>query len=84
MIKTIKKSRRKIRLATLDSAQAIYRSLARGGRYWFAETVAVLRKRNIFQPNSMGRFEATGRRGLAVMALTADTTFVTAWANDLL
>ena len=35
-----------------------------------------------FVSELVGRFEANGRRGLPVMALTADTTFVTAWAND--
>ena len=35
-----------------------------------------------FASELVGRFEASGRRGLPVMALTADTTFVTAWAND--
>ena len=35
-----------------------------------------------FASEMVGRFEASGRRGLPVMALTADTTFVTAWAND--
>ena len=82
LIKTIKKSRRKIRLATLDSAQAIYRSLARGGKVLVCGNGGSAAEAQHFSSELVGRFEATGRRGLAVMALTADTTFVTAWSND--
>jgi phosphoheptose isomerase len=82
LIKTIKKSRQKIRLATLDSAQAIYRSLARGGKVLVCGNGGSAAEAQHFSSELVGRFETTGRRGLAVMALTADTTFVTAWAND--
>lgn len=82
LIETIKKSRRKIRLATLDSAQAIYRSLARGGKMLVCGNGGSAAEAQHFASELVGRFEANGRRGLPVMALTADTTFVTAWAND--
>ncbi|MBA4142502.1 MAG: glycosyltransferase [Nitrosospira sp.] len=82
LIRTIRKSRRKIRLATLDSAQAIYRSLARGGKVLVCGNGGSAAEAQHFATELVGRFEATGRRGLPVMALTADTTFITAWAND--
>ena len=82
LIETIKKSRRKIRLAILDSAQAIYRSLARGGKMLVCGNGGSAAEAQHFASEMVGRFEASGRRGLPVMALTADTTFVTAWAND--
>lgn len=82
LIKTIKKSKRKIRLSTLDSAQAIYRSLARGGRVLVCGNGGSAAEAQHFASELVGRFEASGRRGLPVMALTADATFVTAWAND--
>ena len=82
LIETIKKSRRKIRLAILDSAQAIYRSLARGGKMLVCGNGGSAAEAQHFASELVGRFEASGRRGLPVMALTADTTFVTAWAND--
>jgi phosphoheptose isomerase len=82
LIETIKKSRRKIRLATLDSAQAIYRSLGRGGKMLVCGNGGSAAEAQHFASELVGRFEANGRRGLPVMALTADTTFVTAWAND--
>lgn len=82
LIETIKKSRRKIRLAILDSAQAIYRSLARGGKVLVCGNGGSAAEAQHFSTELVGRFEAAGRRGLPVMALTADTTFVTAWAND--
>ena len=82
LIETIEKSRRKIRLATLDSAQAIYRSLARGGKVLVCGNGGSAAEAQHFAAELVGRFEATGRRGLPVMALTADTAFVTAWAND--
>jgi D-inositol-3-phosphate glycosyltransferase len=82
LIKTIKKSKREVRLATLDSAQAIYRSLARGGKVLVCGNGGSAAEAQHFSSELVGRFEANGRRGLAVMALTADTTFVTAWAND--
>ncbi|SOD39969.1 glycosyltransferase [Nitrosovibrio sp. Nv4] len=82
LINTIKTSRRKIRLATLDSAQAIYRSLARGGKVLVCGNGGSAAEAQHFATELVGRFEASERRGLPVMALTADTTFVTAWAND--
>jgi phosphoheptose isomerase len=82
LIETLKKSKRKIRLATLDSAQAVYRSLARGGKVLVCGNGGSAAEAQHFAAELVGRFEATGRRGLPVIALTADTTFVTAWAND--
>jgi D-inositol-3-phosphate glycosyltransferase len=82
LIETIEKSRRKIRLATLDSAQAIYRSLARGGKVLVCGNGGSAAEAQHFAAELMGRFEANGRRGLPAMALTADTAFVTAWSND--
>ncbi|SEP26760.1 glycosyltransferase [Nitrosovibrio sp. Nv6] len=82
LINTIKTSKRKIRLATLDSAQAIYRSLARGGKVLVCGNGGSAAEAQHFATELVGRFEASQRRGLPVMALTADTTFVTAWAND--
>ncbi|CAA9892865.1 Phosphoheptose isomerase [Candidatus Methylobacter favarea] len=81
LIKTIKKSRGKIRLLTLDAAQAIYRSLARGGKVLVCGNGGSAAQAQHFSAKLVGRFEARGRRGLSVMALTADATFVTAWAN---
>ncbi len=82
LIETLKKSKRKIRLATLDSAQAVYRSLARGGKVLICGNGGSAAEAQHFAAELVGQFEATGRRGLPVIALTADTTFVTAWAND--
>lgn len=82
LIETLKKSKRKIRLATLDSAQAVYRSLARGGKVLVCGNGGSAAEAQHFAAELVGQFEATGRRGLPVIALTADTTFVTAWAND--
>jgi len=82
LIETIEKARRKIRLATLDSAQAIYRSLARGGKVLVCGNGGSAAEAQHFAAELMGRFEANGRRGLPAMALTADTAFVTAWSND--
>jgi D-inositol-3-phosphate glycosyltransferase len=82
LIETLKKSKRKIRLATLDSAQAVYRSLARGGKVLVCGNGGSAAEAQHFAAELVGKFEATGRRGLPVIALTADTAFVTAWAND--
>ncbi|SHL65896.1 Phosphoheptose isomerase [Nitrosospira sp. Nsp11] len=82
LIETLKKSKRKISLATLDSAQAVYRSLARGGKVLVCGNGGSAAEAQHFAAELVGQFEATGRRGLPVIALTADTTFVTAWAND--
>ncbi|ODT79077.1 MAG: phosphoheptose isomerase [Nitrosomonadales bacterium SCN 54-20] len=82
LIETIEKSRRKIRLAILDSAQAIYRSLARGGKVLVCGNGGSAAEAQHFAAELMGRFEANDRRGLPAMALTADTAFLTAWAND--
>lgn len=82
LIETLQRSKRKIRLATLDSAQAVYRSLARGGKVLVCGNGGSAAEAQHFAAELVGQFEATGRRGLPVIALTADTTFVTAWAND--
>lgn len=83
LIETVEKSRRKIRLAILDSAQAIYRSLARGGKVLVCGNGGSAAEAQHFAAELVGRFEACGRRALPVIALTADTSFLTAWANDL-
>lgn len=80
LITTINKTKRTIRLATLDSAQAIYRSLARGGKVLVCGNGGSAAEAQHFSTELVGRFEATGRRSFPVMALT-DTTLITAWAN---
>ena len=68
LIETLKKSKRKIRLATLDSAQAVYRSLARGGKVLVCGNGGSAAEAQHFAAELVGQFEATGRRGLPVIA----------------
>jgi D-inositol-3-phosphate glycosyltransferase len=82
LIETVERSRRKIRLAILDSAQAIYRSIARGGKVLVCGNGGSAAEAQHFTAELVGRFEADGRRALPAIALTADTSFLTAWAND--
>lgn len=82
LVGAIQDARRKTRLPTLDSAHAICRSLARGGKVLVCGNGGSAAEAQHFATELVGRFEASGRRGLPVMALTGDTTFLTAWSND--
>lgn len=83
LIKTLRQSKRRTRLSMMDAAQTIYRSLARGGKVMICGNGGSAAQSQHFASELVGRFEMAHRRGLPVMALTADTSLVTAWSNDV-
>lgn len=82
LIKTLQQSQRKTRLSMMDAAQAIYRSIARGGKVMVCGNGGSAAESQHFASELVGRFEVAHRRGLPAMALTADASFITAWSND--
>jgi D-inositol-3-phosphate glycosyltransferase len=67
----------------LHTARTITECLAQGGKVLVAGNGGSAADAQHFAGELVGRFKIPGRRGLPVMALTADSTFLTAWANDI-
>ncbi|MFM8322527.1 MAG: glycosyltransferase [Chloroflexota bacterium] len=66
----------------LQAAQAITAVLSAGGKLLVCGNGGSAADAQHFAAEFVGRFKLTGRRGLPVIALTADSAFLTAWAND--
>lgn len=82
LIETVEKTRNELSLTTLDAAQAIYRALSRGGKVLVCGNGGSAAESQHFAAEFVGRFEVNGRRALPVLALSVDTSFITAWSND--
>lgn len=68
---------------TLKAAGAIVDCLIQGGKVMVCGNGGSAADSQHFAGELVGRFKQPGRSGLPVMALTADTAFLTAWANDV-
>jgi phosphoheptose isomerase len=66
----------------LSAAQSLTTSLANGGKVMVAGNGGSAADAQHFATEFIGRFKLDGRRALPVFALTADSAFITAWAND--
>jgi D-inositol-3-phosphate glycosyltransferase len=79
LITPIKKAKRNIRFATLDSAApALYHSLVRGGKLLVCSKGSSAAEAQQFSTTLADRLEATGLNALSVITLTTDTKFMTA------
>jgi len=63
-------------------SQEIARCFALGGKVLVCGNGGSAADAQHFAAELVGRFQATNRPALPVLALTADTTILTAWAND--
>ncbi|WP_081909115.1 glycosyltransferase [Deinococcus sp. YIM 77859] len=65
------------------AAEAISECFGRGGKVLVCGNGGSAADAQHFAAELVGRFRVDGRRGLPVLALTADTAMLTAWANDV-
>ncbi len=66
----------------LQVAEAIVACLARGGKLMVCGNGGSAAESQHFAAELMGRYKIGTRRGIPVIALTADSSFLTAWTND--
>ncbi len=79
----LQKSQEVLGPSILAVADAMISTLERGGRVMVAGNGGSAADGAHFAAELVGRFVYPDRKGLPVMALTADTAFLTAWANDV-
>ena len=82
-VEALERSRRLLAPAIMQAAQAIFTCLNEGGKVLVCGNGGSAADAQHFAAELVGRFRTGDRRGLPVMALTADTAFLTAWANDV-
>jgi D-inositol-3-phosphate glycosyltransferase len=81
-VETLLESRRRMRTSVIAAAQAIQQSLARGGKLLVCGNGGSAAEAQHLSAELVGRFVLGDRPGLPVIALSADSAFLTAWAND--
>lgn len=82
-IEAYERSRLAITPAIVQAAQAIFRCLSVGGKVLVCGNGGSAADAQHFAAELVGRFRCQNRAGMPVLALTADTAFLTAWANDV-
>jgi phosphoheptose isomerase len=82
-LETLQRSRRAIEKGALQASQAVINCLARGGKVLICGNGGSAAEAQHFASELVGRFSSADRRGLPVLALTADSAFLTAWSNDV-
>lgn len=81
LMDAIAESRRRLRGSILESAQTITHCFSQGGKLLICGNGGSAAETQHFTSELVGRFRAE-RCGLPAIALTADTSFITAWSND--
>lgn len=81
-LEVLERSRR-LAPSIVQAAQAISTCLAEGGKVLVCGNGGSAADAQHFVAELVGRFRYPSRAGLAALALTADTAFLTAWANDV-
>jgi D-inositol-3-phosphate glycosyltransferase len=82
-IKTLQLSQEILAAPVVEAANAIAACFARGNKVMVCGNGGSAADSQHFSGELLGRFVFPGRRSLPVMALTADTAFITAWSNDV-
>lgn len=82
-LEALERSRRLLVPAIVQAAQVIFNCLSEGGKVLVCGNGGSAADAQHFAAELVGRFRVANRRGLPVVALTADTAFLTAWANDV-
>ena len=80
---TLARSRRLLQAPLRDAADKIATALLGGNKVLVCGNGGSAADAQHFAAEFVGRFKDNGRRAFPVIALAADTAFVTAWANDI-
>ncbi|GMA15513.1 glycosyltransferase (plasmid) [Deinococcus metallilatus] len=83
LMTTLTRSRRALEPQIEAAAEAITECFERGGKVLVCGNGGSAADAQHFAAELVGRFRIDGRRGLPVLALTADTAMLTAWSNDV-
>jgi len=81
-VETIRKSSQLLRLPIWNAASTITHALSHGGKILICGNGGSAADAQHFAGELVGRFILKDRPGLPAMALTADSSIITAWAND--
>ncbi len=82
-LQALKKSRRVLSEPILAAAQAMVACLSEGGKVLVCGNGGSAADAQHFAAEFVGRFKYAERKALPVLALNADSAFLTAWANDV-
>jgi len=83
VITAIKQSQQRLYPGIQAAAQAMSTCFSRGGKLLICGNGGSAADAQHFAAELVGRFCCPHRAGLPAMALTADSAFLTAWANDI-
>lgn len=83
VIKAVQRSQRLLRPTIQAASQAMGACFLRGGKVLICGNGGSAADAQHFAAELVGRFCCPHRAGLPAMALTADSAFLTAWANDV-
>ncbi|GAB1541730.1 hypothetical protein NUACC21_44020 [Scytonema sp. NUACC21] len=81
-IAVMEQSRQTLKGAILEAAEALFSCFSLGGKVLVCGNGGSAADAQHFAAEFVGKLRCSKRAGLPVMALTADTAFLTAWAND--
>lgn len=82
-VETLQKAKRVLRAAVADAAECLGECFARGGKVLVCGNGGSAAEAQHFVGELVGRFKREGRPGLPALALTADSTVLTAWSSDV-
>lgn len=83
MLSAVKQSQQRLYPSIQAASQAMSTCFSRGGKLLLCGNGGSAADAQHFAAELVGRFCCPHRAGLPAMALTADTAFLTAWANDV-
>ncbi len=83
VLQAVQRSRRLLRPSIQAASEAMGACFSRGGKILICGNGGSAADAQHFAAELVGRFCCPHRAGLPAMALTADSAFLTAWANDV-
>lgn len=82
LMTVLQEARRRLRTPIMDAAALLSACFAQQGKALLCGNGGSAAEAQHWAAEFVGRFKRTDRAGLPAIALTADTAFLTAWAND--
>jgi D-inositol-3-phosphate glycosyltransferase len=82
LLEVAQESRRRLRPFLLDAAELLAAGFTHGNKALLCGNGGSAAEAQHFAAELVGRFKSSDRSGLPALALTADTAFLTAWADD--
>jgi D-inositol-3-phosphate glycosyltransferase len=83
LIQVLQLSKKNLHSKTSQAAEIIASCLARGNKVMVCGNGGSAAEAQHFASEFVGQFSVTGRQALPVMSLTPDSSFLTAWSNDV-